>query len=145
MSVWMTFGFHVDSKHFRKLFSVSWEVYVLHGWDWIHRVARSCTTTAYRWLFRDSQLLLRTLWSAVIKTPKFSARGTAVPARLLQEALVNFVLKQMSQFRSFGKRVKMLCLLGATLRRWRWFTRRTRGCVPVSLNTFIHKIFRKLF
>ena len=46
------------------------EVLVLHGYAWIHWVARSCTTTAYRWLFRDSQLSLRTLWSAVIKSPK---------------------------------------------------------------------------
>ena len=43
----------------------------LHGYAWIHWVAKSCTTTAYRWLFRDSQLSLRTLWSAVINSPKF--------------------------------------------------------------------------
>ena len=34
---------------------------------WIHWVAKSCSTTAYQWLFRDSQHSLRTLWSAVIK------------------------------------------------------------------------------
>ena len=84
----------------------------LHGYDWIHWVAKSCTTTAYRWLFRDSHPSLRTLWSAVIKSPKYSALGTTVPARLLQEPLVIFVLKQMSQFRSFGKWVQILCLLG---------------------------------
>ena len=56
----------------------------LHGYAWIHWVARSCTTTAYRWLFRDSQLSLRTLWSAAIKSPKFAARGTASPLRLLR-------------------------------------------------------------
>ena len=55
---------------------------------WIHWVTRSCTTTAYRWLFRDSQLSLRTLWSAVIKSPKLSARGTASSLRLLHGALV---------------------------------------------------------
>ena len=27
-------------------------------------------------------------------------------------------------------------------RLWSWFTRRTRGCVPMSWNTFIHKILR---
>ena len=32
-----------------------------HGCAWIHWVAKSCTTTAYRWLFRDSHLSLRTL------------------------------------------------------------------------------------
>ena len=35
-----------------------------HGNDWIHWVAKSCTTTAYRWLSRYSQLSLKTLWSA---------------------------------------------------------------------------------
>ena len=38
---------------------------------------KSCTTTAYRWLFRASLSSLRTLWSAVIKSPTFSARSTA--------------------------------------------------------------------
>ena len=45
--------------------------FVSHRYNWIHWVAKSCTTTAYRWLFRDSQPSLRTLWSAVIKSPKF--------------------------------------------------------------------------
>ena len=66
----MTFGFLSGSRNFCKLLWVSCEVFVLHGYAWIHWVARSCTTTAYRWLFRDSQLSLRTLWSAVIKSPK---------------------------------------------------------------------------
>ena len=46
---------------------------------------------------------LRTLWSAFITSPKFSAWGTPVPSRLLQEALVIFVFKEISPFRSFGK------------------------------------------
>ena len=54
-------------------------------------------------IFRDSQLSLRTLWSAVIKSPIFSARSTASPLRLLHDALVILVLWQISQFRSFGK------------------------------------------
>ena len=77
--------------------------FVLHGYDWIHWVAKSCTTTAYRWLFRDSQPSLRTLWSAVIKSPKFSARGTAPPMRFLHGPLVILVLWQISQFGSSGK------------------------------------------
>ena len=97
----MTLGFLSGSKNFCKLLCVSCEVFVLHGYDWIHWVAKSCTTTAYRWLFRDKQPSLRTLWSAVIKSPKFSARGTAPPLRLLHGALVIFVLWQISQFRSF--------------------------------------------
>ena len=46
---------------------------------------------------------LRTLWSAVIKSPKMSARSVALPVRLLQRAIVILVLKQISQFQSFGK------------------------------------------
>ena len=73
-------------------------------------MAKSCTTTADRWLFRDSQFSLRTLWSAVIKSPKISARGTAPPLRLLHGALVILVRLQISQFRSLGKWVYTLCL-----------------------------------
>ena len=53
--------------------------------------------------FEISQPSLRTLWSVVIKSPKFSARGTAPPLRLLHGPLVMFVLWQISQFRSLGK------------------------------------------
>ena len=79
----MTLGFLSGSKNFCKLLCVPCEVFVLHGYDWIHWMAMSCTTIVYRWLFRGSQLSLRTLWSAVMKSPKFSARGTASPLRLL--------------------------------------------------------------
>ena len=75
LSVWMTVGFLVGSKNFCKLFSVSWEVFVLHGYDCIHCVAKSCTTTAHRWLCRDSHPSLRTLWSAVTKSPKKISSG----------------------------------------------------------------------
>ena len=94
----------------RTSLSSSWEVFVLHGLGCKHWVAKSCTTTAYRWLFRDSLSSLRILWSAVIKSPKCSALGTTVPVRLLQEALVIFVFNQISQFGSFGKCVNTLCL-----------------------------------
>ena len=39
----------------------------------------------------DSSSSLRTLWSAVIESPNFSARGRASPVRLLQESLCYFV------------------------------------------------------
>ena len=106
----MTLGFLSGSKNFCKLLCVSCEVFVLHGYDWIHWVPKSCTTTAYRWLLRDSQPSLRTLWSAVIKSPKFSAPGTAPPMRLLHGALVILVLRKISQFWSLGKWVSTLCL-----------------------------------
>ena len=102
----MTLGFPSGSKNFCKLLCVSWEVFVSHGYAWIHWVAKSCTTTAYRWLFRDSQFSLRTLWSAVIKSPNFSARGTASPLRLLHGAIVILVFWQISQFRSLGNEHK---------------------------------------
>ena len=95
-------GFWKGGKNAGWLLCVSCEVFDLHGYDWIHWVAKSCTTTAYQWLFRDSQPSLRTLWSAVIKSPKFSARSTAPPMRLLHGALVILVLWQISQFRSSG-------------------------------------------
>ena len=52
----VTFGFCDGFENFRKIFSVSCEVLVLHGFHW---VAKTCTTTAYRWLFRDSRPSLR--------------------------------------------------------------------------------------
>ena len=69
----------------------------------IHRAARSCTATAHRWLSLDSCPSLRTLWSAIVKTPNFSAQGRTSPVRLLQRAFVFLVLKQTSQSRSFGE------------------------------------------
>ena len=43
-----------------------------------------------RWFFEIHNLHWRTLWSAVIKSPKFSARGTAPPLRLLHRGSCNF-------------------------------------------------------
>ena len=86
---------------------------------------------------------------AVIKWPKFSARGTTLPMRLLHGALVIFVLWQISQFRSFGKWVLTLCLPKSALLAGvgckRWFMRRTGVWVSVfksstrlSLNSCNH-------
>ena len=44
-------------------------------------------------------------------------RGTAAPVRCLQGSLVILVFMQMSQFRSFGKWVKVLCLPDTTFPR----------------------------
>ena len=105
----------------------------------------SCFTTAYRLLFRDSQLSLRTLWSAVIKSPpKFVARSTASPLRLLHGALVILVRLHISQFRSLGKWVWTLCLpkssrliaIGT-----RGFTNRTGVRASLWWNFVIHQIF----
>ena len=54
---------------------------VWHGFHW---VARTCTTAAYRWLFRDSRPTLRILCSAVIKSPYFSARRIDVNMNIVR-------------------------------------------------------------
>ena len=120
----MNFGFLVGSRNFIGLFWVSWAVFVLHGYDCIYCVAKSCTTTACRWLFRDSHPSLRTLRSAVIKSPKFSARGTAPPLRLLHGALVILVFWQISQFRSPGKWVYKHCAYPNPHVSWMWALKR---------------------
>ena len=56
----VTFVFCNGCGTFRKFFSVSCEVLVWHGFRW---VARTCTTTAYQWLFLDSRPSLRILCS----------------------------------------------------------------------------------
>ena len=48
----MTLGFLSGSRNFCKLLWVSVEVLILRGYASIHWVAKSYTTTAYRWLFR---------------------------------------------------------------------------------------------
>ena len=53
--------------------------------------------------FETRNCRLGHLWSAVVKSPKLSARGTASPLRLLHGALVILVRLQISQFRSLGK------------------------------------------
>ena len=59
--------------------------------------------------YDDSPSSLRNLWSAVIKSPNFSARGTPLPVRLSQRAIVIWVLLHTSQFWSFGECVITLC------------------------------------
>ena len=103
LSVWMTFGFSDGSKNFRALFFRVLRNFVLHGYDWIHWAAKSCTTIEYRWLRLDSLPSLRTLWSAVIKTPNFCARGAECPVPVLQGALVILFRLQTLQFWSFRK------------------------------------------
>ena len=85
------FDLNVGLRNFRKLFNVSWKDFVLHGYDSNRWEVKSCITTAYHWLFQDTRSSLKTLWSAVIKSPNFSARGTRLRVRLLQRVLVTFV------------------------------------------------------
>ena len=62
------FAFATVSVNFHKFFSVSCEVFVLHGF---HRVARTRATTANWWLIQDSLPSINTLWSVVVKSPNF--------------------------------------------------------------------------
>ena len=114
-------------------------------------LSKSCRTTAYRRLFRDSQPSLRTLWSAVIKSPKFPARSTTLPMRLLQGDLVILVVWQISQFLSLGKWVLTLCSPKSTLLEgvgskdgsWEelaceYLRSRTLSSTKFSLNSCIH-------
>ena len=79
---------------------------------WIRWVARSCTTTAYRWLSLDSHPSLGTLWSAVIKSPLFFLLEVLLrQCASCKRALVILVRMQISQFRSFGKWVWVGCFL----------------------------------
>ena len=107
-------AFLMSRDIFVKVLSVSWEVFVLQRSHWIHRVAESWITTAHRYVFPDSHPSLRTLWSAVIKSPNVTARSTVSPVRLLQGALVILAFLETLQFRSFGKGMKIMCLLDAT-------------------------------
>ena len=103
LSVQMTVGFLSGSKNFCKLLCVSWEVFALHGYDWIHWMAKSCTTTAYRRLFRDSQPSLRTFVICCYQITKIfcTKYGSAIASSA--RGLVIMVLWQISQFRSLGE------------------------------------------
>ena len=107
----MTLGFLLGSRNFYTFLGFLWSFTRIC----LDLLAKSCTTTAYRWLVRDSQLSLRTLWSGVIKSPKCAARDAASPLRLLHGALVILVRLQISQFRSLGKWAWTLCLPSSRL------------------------------
>ena len=87
---------------------------------------------------------LRILWSAVIKSPKCSTLGTTVPVRLLQEALVIFLFKHMSQIGL--RKVRIYTVLARTqfhfcsrlhwkFMRWTWSvsTSKLRVFLPKAL------------
>ena len=82
--MYITFDFLVESKNVCKLvfcfffFQFSEKFLFLHGNDCIYCVLKSFIITADRWLCRYSYPSLRTLWSAVYKSPQFSALDTTV-------------------------------------------------------------------
>ena len=105
----MTFGFSNGSRRFRKLLCVSYDVWFytdkIESIGWLNLVPRLRIGDC----FEIHILSLRTLWSAVIKSPESSARSAAPPVRFLQGDLVILVLLRTSLFRSLGKWVKILC------------------------------------
>ena len=147
LSAQMTLSFHVSSKNFCKHFSVSWEVLVLHGWDWI---PLSCQI-----LYHDSTLMIvsritsftenfviccyqviNIFCSRYGSASAFSARSPRYFGPHAELAI--FVLREMSINTALARYHSCSQL-------WSWFTRRSRGCVPMNWNTFIHKILRKFF
>ena len=143
----MTFGFLVGSKNFIKFFWVSWEDFDLHGYDCIHCVAKSCTTTACRWLFRDSLSSLKTLWSAVIKSPKCCALGTTKPARI--SARSPYYFRQADITIWVLRKVRLHTVLTRTrfhfYSRFRWKFMRWLGSVLTSLLWVFPKALLKCF
>ena len=123
----ITLGACDSSKNCNKLFSVSCEAFVLNPLS-----GEILYTTAYQWLSLDSPPSLRTLWSAVIKSPNFSAWSTASPERLLWGELVILVRKQLSHFRCFRE----VCITTVLPRLWHdfwsmfriWVARTVCGC-----------------
>ena len=77
-------------------------------------------------------------------------KGTTVPARLLQEALVIFVFKQISQFGSFGRCENTLCLpeprstfaRGSIGNSWEELavSRYPSSRYPVALKDYVHRL-----
>ena len=96
-------GFLFGSKNFLQAPLGFLRSFVFARDDWIHWVAKSCTTTAYRWFFRDSQPSLRTLWSAVIKSPEFFCTRYGSANASSARGPYDVGPLAISQFRSFGK------------------------------------------
>ena len=99
----------------------------------------SCTTTAYRWLFRDLPSSWRILGSSVIKSSNFSVRSTAFPVRFLQGALVIFVLLHNFAISVFRQSAWKYCVFLRCHFSWRfriWFTRSACGLCPVMTFVF---------
>ena len=92
--------FSHGAKNFRELFSFSFNFSIHKGYAWKHWSAKSCTTAAYRWLWREFIVVCRDF-----RSPNVSARGMALPVCFLQRALVILVACIFSKLRSLGRRV----------------------------------------
>ena len=111
LSVWMTLRFLSDSRNFCKLLWVSCEVLFLHGYAWIHWVAKSSTMTAYRWLFWDSQIVTQNLVICCWQITKFFSTkyGSAIASSA--RGSCNFCPGTNLEMSVFGKMSVTLCLL----------------------------------
>ena len=99
----MTFGFLVGSRNFISS-SASPEKFLFY-------MGRIRFIELPKLFFHDSVSMIVSRFTSFTEVfvicsyqvPNFSDLGTTVPARLLQEDIVIFVFKQISQFGSFGK------------------------------------------
>ena len=116
---------------------------LLHGYAWIKWEARSCTTTANRWLFQDSQWSLKTLWSTVVKVTKFfsSRYGFAIasPARCPGN-FGPFTDLAISVFWEMSINTVLTQILTSFVVFWRGFMKRTGVRVSMYWNFIIHQI-----
>ena len=87
--------------------------FVVLGYDCIHCVAKSCTTTAYRWLCRDSHPSLRNFVIRCYQITKLFRSEHDCTSAFSARRPVILVLKHMS----FEKWVKILCLPDTTFAR----------------------------
>ena len=138
------FGFLVGSRNFMRFFCVFWEVLVLHGWDCNHCVAKSCSTTANRWLFRDSPSSLGTLLSAVIKSPKMFRSGhdctstSSARSPRYFRLQADIAIRTLRKVRKYTVRTRTRFDVCSRLQ-WRFMRRTGSVCTP------LHQVSPKLF
>ena len=129
----MTLGFLSGSKNFCKLLCVSWEIFVLHGYDWIHWVAESCnkfTTFTKNFVICCNKVtkIFGTRYGSAIASSAWGPCDFGPLANLaisvFREVSINTVFTQNRTSRKL----------------YRWFMRRTRVWVSAFRNSVIHKI-----
>ena len=97
------------SINFCKFFSCSCEIRVSPRSYWISGAAKVGAAIAYRLTWRNSFLLLKMLWSTVIKSQKILRDVRFHQWVICGKHLQLMVLWQMSHFRFFWKWVQILC------------------------------------
>ena len=137
----MTLGFLSGSKNFCELLCVSWEVFVLHGYDWIHWVAKSCTTIASMIVSRFTTFTENfVIWCYPV-TKKFSTRyGSAIASSARSPGTFGPLTDlAISVFREVSINTAFTQIhTSSRCRFWRWFMRRTGVCVCLCVQELYH-------